>query len=292
MSEGGQDRRGAVGDGGAGATGPRLVVGVDGTPAAAAALRWAVAEARLRGAVLHVVHAWPYPVEMAVSSAGGVVPPLGDMRRWAEEVIDEAVADAVGPDLTVVRDAWSETPAVALVEASAGAALLVVGTRGHRRLTGLFLGSVSQYVAVHAHCPVVVVHAPDPAGAPRAEAAEGEAAEGAGRPARPGLLEEIPEEECLALLAGQEIGRLAVVEEGAPVVLPVNYVLDGRTVAVRTGPGTKLSWGALGPVALEVDVVDAGRATGWSVLVQGVGRDITEGLDSWSERLRSRPLVP
>jgi len=280
----------AEGAQGTGPVGPRVVVGVDGTPAAQAALAWAVDEARLRGLALHVVHAWPYPVELALSSSGGVVPPVGEMRQWAEEVLDDALSGAgVGDDLTVVRDARSATAAAALVEASEGAELLVVGTRGHHRLTGLFLGSVSQYVVVHARCPVVVVHAP-PAAGERVGAAVTLAAPA--RPPSPGTLEEIPEEECLALLAGQEVGRLAVVEQGAPVVLPVNYVADGRTVAVRTDPGTKLAWGSLGPVALEVDHIDPATRRGWSVLVRGTGREITEGIDAWSEELRARPLVP
>jgi nitroimidazol reductase NimA-like FMN-containing flavoprotein (pyridoxamine 5'-phosphate oxidase superfamily) len=150
---------------------------------------------------------------------------------------------------------------------------------------------------------VLVVHAtgPTPAsgrggghGADQAEVGleDGQGAGTATAPLWVGSLEEIPQEECLALLAGKSVGRLIVVHEDNPIAFPVNYVLDGHTVAVRTDPGTKLDWGALGRVAFEVDEIDEERRQGWSVIVQGVGRDITEGIDTWSERLRSRELVP
>ena len=177
----------------------------------------------------------------------------------------------------------------------------MVGTRGHNRLTGLFLGSVSQYLAIHAPCPVLVVHGP-PAiaeGITREAADAGPIADAgpaiAGRPdgeAGRGVLEEIPEQECLALLKGHEIGRLVVVEDGRPVVFPVNYTVDGRTVAVRTDPGAKLAWATLGPVAVEVDDIDIATHEGWSVLVRGVGRDITDGVDAWSGEVRARPPEP
>lgn len=274
--------------------GPRVVVGVDASPASQAALAWALDEARLRRTALHVVHAWQFPFETA--GAAGMLPGGGEMKLWAEEVIDDALAAVdVGDDVTVLREAVIGPATAVLLEACRGASLLVVGTRGHSRLTGLFLGSASQYLAVHAPCPVLVVHGPrpSPAGEEPAPAAEPAAApateEGA---AGAGGLEEIPEEECLALLQGQEVGRLVVVRDGAPVAFPVNYTLDGRTVAVRTDPGTKLDWGTLGPVAFEVDDIDRATHQGWSVLVQGTGRDVTEGVDAWSQGLRSSPLQP
>ncbi|MGH7735373.1 MAG: pyridoxamine 5'-phosphate oxidase family protein, partial [Gemmatimonadales bacterium] len=83
-----------------------------------------------------------------------------------------------------------------------------------------------------------------------------------------------------------------VVQHGEPLAFPVNYVLDGRTVAVRTDPGLLLEWATLGPVAFEVDRIDEETQQGWSVLVHGVGRDVSEGVDAWSERLRSASLEP
>lgn len=304
-----------TGDGG------RVVVGVDGSDAAQAALAWGLEEARLRHATLEVVSAWQYPFEMA-SASFAVPTPAGEMRLWAEDLIEQALV-AVEADgaVPVVRRAEYGPAVTVLMAAAHGAELLVVGTRGHSRVTGLFLGSVSQYLAVHAPCPVLVVHgfphasapgsevsrgvvhaarradAPVPGGASGA-GADGERGHGDGAspaasaPLWVGSLEEIPEAECLALLAGKSVGRLIVVEEESPIAFPVNYVVDGRTVAVRTDPGTKLDWGALGRVAFEVDEIDEARRLGWSVVVQGVGRDITEGIDTWSERLRSRELVP
>jgi len=309
-----------------------VVVGVDPSPAAQAALAVALEEARLRHAVLHAVHAWHFPPDMASSAgASGTLPPMEEMRNWAEEVLDDALAAVgVGADVTVIRDAPNGPAAPALERASRGAELLVVGTRGHSRLSGLFLGSVSQYLVVHAACPVLVVHGPrswtemtgnaveEPGGASTPAATSGATdpvttdpvttdpittdpvttdpvttdpvAAGAG--GTPRVLEVIPEEECLALLAGQEVGRLALVRDGAPMVFPVNYTLDGRTVAVRTDPGTILDWAALGRVAVEVDVIDPDSHEGWNVLVQGVGRDITDGVDTWSGRVRHRSLAP
>jgi uncharacterized protein len=58
--------------------------------------------------------------------------------------------------------------------------------------------------------------------------------------ARTGL-EVIDPDECRRLLAGDEIGRLAVADGGAPTVVPVNYVVDGDAVVFRTAPGTKLA---------------------------------------------------
>lgn len=105
-------------------------------------------------------------------------------------------------------------------------------------------------------------------------------------------LEEIDESECMKLLAGSSVGRVAVVSEGQPLIFPVNYVLDGRTIAFRTDPGTKLDAATLGRVAFEVDSVDHERREGWSVIVQGVGREITDAWDSWSEQVTSRHLEP
>lgn len=83
--------------------------------------------------------------------------------------------------------------------------------------------------------------------------------------------EAIPEEECLRLLATQAIGRVAVAElNAAPLVVPVNFVLDGRDVIFRTEYGTKFRRAVLSeqPVSFEVDGIDPGRRSGWSVLLE------------------------
>ena len=106
-----------------------------------------------------------------------------------------------------------------------------------------------------------------------------------------GRLEELGPEECLALLAQEEVGRLAVVVDGRPVIFPVNYVLDGQLVVFRNDPGTKLTHAGLDPVCFEVDRIDPSRREGWSVVVQGVGREITGALDDASVRERALRLT-
>lgn len=105
-------------------------------------------------------------------------------------------------------------------------------------------------------------------------------------------LEEITEAECLELLAFHAVGRIAVVSHGQPLIFPVNYILDGRTVAFRTDPGTKLDAATLGRVAFEIDEFDSLYHSGWSVVVQGVGREVTGDLDAWSQRVTARHLEP
>lgn len=107
-----------------------------------------------------------------------------------------------------------------------------------------------------------------------------------------GVYEELGREECMSLLSEGGIGRLAGVLDGRPLVFPVNFVLDGETVVFRTNPGTKLAAAGFGPVAFEIDGVDSERRTGWSVVVQGVGREITHGLDRRSEQLRRLEVQP
>jgi nucleotide-binding universal stress UspA family protein len=142
-----------------------VVVGIDGSASATAALGWAAAEARLRGSRLLIVHAW-VSIYTDVLLGG----PLGgfsgagtiDMHKAAEELLEKATAglDADGVEIEC-RAVEGAAPEV-LVAASALADLLVVGSRGHGGFAGLLLGSVSQQCAHHARCPVAIVHAPTP----------------------------------------------------------------------------------------------------------------------------------
>jgi nitroimidazol reductase NimA-like FMN-containing flavoprotein (pyridoxamine 5'-phosphate oxidase superfamily) len=109
-------------------------------------------------------------------------------------------------------------------------------------------------------------------------------------PEGPTVFEEIPEQECLSLLASSTFGRLAVVSDGAPDVFPVNYFFDKGRVAIRTAWGTKLAAAALARVAFEVDSVEDSDHTGWSVVVHGTAFDISESLDEVSETMRSSPV--
>jgi nucleotide-binding universal stress UspA family protein len=264
---------------------PRIVVGVDGSEGSRGALRWALDEAHLRSATLQVVHVWHHPFE-AVAAGTPSAPVFDDPEAWAKQLLDDELVLVAGhaADVRIVRGVVYGAPARVLLDASDGAALVVVGSRGRRRMTGLLLGSVGHLLVARARCPVVVIHGGD--GLPTQIAEEVSAF------IEPGTLEEMPEAECLALLAGQGVGRLAVVCDGQPLVFPVNYILDGRTVAFRSGSGTKVDWATLGRVAFEVDGFDPTRHEGWSVVVQGWGQDITDGLDEWSKRVRSTPLLP
>jgi nitroimidazol reductase NimA-like FMN-containing flavoprotein (pyridoxamine 5'-phosphate oxidase superfamily) len=106
------------------------------------------------------------------------------------------------------------------------------------------------------------------------------------------VFEELSVGECLELLGTHSFGRIAVVVDGRPIVFPVNYALEGDSVVFRTAPGTKLSGAALGHVAFEIDEVDTATETGWSVIVQGVGTEITSTLDERSEQLRALEVQP
>ena len=106
-------------------------------------------------------------------------------------------------------------------------------------------------------------------------------------------LEVLERHECLALLAGEEVGRLGLVWGGHPLILPVNYVLDGDTVVFRTAPGTKLDASRRTAVAFEVDRFDGATREGWSVVVQGVADEVTDFADpALLERLGRLRLDP
>jgi nitroimidazol reductase NimA-like FMN-containing flavoprotein (pyridoxamine 5'-phosphate oxidase superfamily) len=100
------------------------------------------------------------------------------------------------------------------------------------------------------------------------------------------MLETLSRAGCEALLADGSVGRLAVVVDAQPHIVPVNYVADGATIVFRTAPDTILTEAALTRVAFEVDGIDEDRRAGWSVCVHGYGREITTGGDAESRRLR------
>lgn len=103
--------------------------------------------------------------------------------------------------------------------------------------------------------------------------------------------EQLSEDDCQALLAEGHLGRLAIVHGDRPIILPVNYVLDGRVVVFRTDEGSKLDAAVSGAaVAFEVDGISSEHRTGWSVLVQGRADHVTDRVEL--ERLRRLPLVP
>jgi nucleotide-binding universal stress UspA family protein len=144
----------------------RIVTGVDGSPASLAALRWAIGQAELTGAAVDAVIAWHFPVLGASGGFGIEFAAMGpgDFRKTAENSVAEVVSGALGPasDVRVRVRAVEGDPARSLLDASAGADLLVVGSRGHGGLAGALLGSVSEYCVRHAACPVVVTRGQAP----------------------------------------------------------------------------------------------------------------------------------
>jgi nucleotide-binding universal stress UspA family protein len=134
----------------------RVVVGVDGSEAARAAVDWALEEARLREAPVDVVHAWQppymntYPFIVDFHSA--------EFERNAQNLLYDTVGAIDSTGIPAVEPVLvCDSPARALLDTAKGADLLVVGCRGRGGFAGMLLGSVSQKVLHHAPCPVVVI---------------------------------------------------------------------------------------------------------------------------------------
>lgn len=104
--------------------------------------------------------------------------------------------------------------------------------------------------------------------------------------------EELPDAECRDLLGTHSFGRLAFIADGGPVVVPVNYGFDGRSIVIRTAAGTKLEQAPMTAAAFEIDGAAPDGSWGWSVLARGVAFDITDTLDEHSELLRAVPVHP
>lgn len=134
----------------------RIVVGVDGSVSSNEALRWAARQAELTGARIEAVMAWA----VAVTAFPLTTPvPAYDLAPQVEERLEGIIGQVRRefPSVEIsgaVREGW---PGRALLAAAEDADLLVVGSRGHSGVTGLLIGSVSEYCATHVACPVVVV---------------------------------------------------------------------------------------------------------------------------------------
>jgi len=131
----------------------RIVVGVDGSPGSILALRWAARFVPELGNSITAVTAWQTQIAI-----GTFTPVEWDPGATAEQIVAETVAEAFGgrepcPLQTLTRRGQ---PARVLIDESATAALVVVGSRGHGGFAGLLLGSVSSAVAEHAHCAVLI----------------------------------------------------------------------------------------------------------------------------------------
>lgn len=149
----------------------RVVVGIDGSDVASAALRVAVDEAQAWGAELTAISAVPIASGGMMSWLPATVDReslLEDVRAGLDVAVDQAVGDR---DIEVARHALDGSPAALLTEFSTAVDLIVVGTRGRGGFAGVLLGSTSQTVLAHSTCPVMVVPSkhhkesrPDPTG--------------------------------------------------------------------------------------------------------------------------------
>jgi nucleotide-binding universal stress UspA family protein len=138
----------------------KIVVGIDGSELSKAALRWAVEDARGRGAEVVALHAYEVPVQAPDAAPS---PPLDlpalvtEAHEAAERFVREIVQEVVGKVATVdvAPIAVEETPAQALLDAARDADLLVLGSHSHG-VGVMLLGSVSLECVQHAACPVVI----------------------------------------------------------------------------------------------------------------------------------------
>lgn len=148
-----------------------IVVGVDGSPGSLAALRFALAEARLRDATVVAVHAWVFPLvegpePFLLELPGPQVDTLAQVTAavalQSEERLGRALQEVAreAEGVEVERRVTEGNAAAVLIEASKDAELLVVGSRGLGGFSRLLLGSVSRQCVSHASCPVVVVPSP------------------------------------------------------------------------------------------------------------------------------------
>jgi nucleotide-binding universal stress UspA family protein len=135
-----------------------VVVGVDGSACAGAALEFAAREAALRGARLRIISAWEIT---PIIGAVGMYPAeaLYGFKEQAESTVQAALARAAELEPAVATEGRvvQGQPAQVLIKEAQDATLLVVGTRGRGGFASLLLGSVSQQVVHHAPCPVTIV---------------------------------------------------------------------------------------------------------------------------------------
>jgi nucleotide-binding universal stress UspA family protein len=131
----------------------RVVVGVDGSPHSAAALRWAVSEAAEHHGEVVALLAWQMPF---VSIPGAY--DRDELERTYKSYLLQAISEAVpSPSVPLISVVAEGEPIEALIEAAKGANLLVLGIKGRSRYAGLMLGSVSAACAANAPCPVVLL---------------------------------------------------------------------------------------------------------------------------------------
>lgn len=107
------------------------------------------------------------------------------------------------------------------------------------------------------------------------------------------VLETLDSAVCTTLLSSRRVGRLGVIAEHYPLILPVNYALDRGVIIIRSRPGMKLTNADHANVTFQVDDFDTTTRTGWSVLVRGQAEELTDRhSEEIRERTESSPLQP
>lgn len=133
----------------------RIVVGVDGSESSLQALRWARHLARPTGASIQIITAWPTPIGWSDEGWADDYSPKAAAEETVQKAVDDILQNETG---NITLQVAPGSPAQLLIEAGKGAAMIIVGSRGHGGFAGLLMGSVSSTVAEHATCPVLVVH--------------------------------------------------------------------------------------------------------------------------------------
>lgn len=141
----------------------RIVVGVEGSASSRAALRWAIEEARFRCGVVEVVTAF-LPTYVPAAPDFGYVPldpidVVDEVRKMQDAAVVEVCTAFDTAGVRIEQKLLKGRAADTLIAAGEGADMLVVGNRGRGGFRGLMLGSVSQQIAHHATCPVVIIRA-------------------------------------------------------------------------------------------------------------------------------------
>ena len=133
-----------------------VVVGVDGSPAARAALRWGAWHAKHVGGTIIAVMAWDVP---PIYDWEGL--DSADVARRTAAGLDAEITEALGdePGIEIRKEVAAGHAATSLLDAADefDATLIAVGNRGHGGFAPALLGSVSQHVVHHAHCPVIIL---------------------------------------------------------------------------------------------------------------------------------------
>ncbi len=141
----------------------RIVVGVEGSGGARAALQFAIEEAHHRSACVDVVTAYlPTYVPVAVEMGFAPLDPIdliAEVQKLQDDVVSAAKEHCNTDGIEITQRLLKGRAPQTLIEASEGADMLVVGNRGRGGFRGLLLGSVSHQIAQHATCPVVIVRA-------------------------------------------------------------------------------------------------------------------------------------